>query len=272
MKFFVPVCFAVISIMDCSCRAQEDASPMPNPLSLAPEVVLDSSAPPVPWKGETLEYEISWGFIKVGTSDMSAKQTVMVSSRPCYHIVSTAKSGSVIDTFYKVRDLNESWMDAFSFISMGYSKNIREGGYRRREWVVFDQENRVFRAESVGKSGTPSFKEGPLPGPVHDMLSSLYFVRSRPLEVGRDIIMDVNSTKNWPLVVKVIKKEKVKTPAGKFECFLLEPKLREEGIFVAKGKRLRVWLTADEDMIPVQMKAEVFIGHVSAELVRRTVE
>ncbi|MBI1979160.1 MAG: DUF3108 domain-containing protein, partial [Elusimicrobia bacterium] len=54
--------------------------------------------------------------------------------------------------------------------------------------------------------------------------------------------------------------------AGKFDCFLVEPFIRERGLFIQKGKKLKVWLTADEKKIPVKMRAEVFIGHVSAEL------
>ena len=46
----------------------------------------------------------------------------------------------------------------------------------------------------------------------------------------------------------------------------------EEGIFVAKaGKRMLIWLTDDELKLPMMLKAEIFIGSVTAKLVRRTV-
>jgi len=70
----------------------------------------------------------------------------------------------------------------------------------------------------------------------------------------------------YPLVVHVLKREKIKVPAGKFDCLVVEPFLRGPGIFISKGKKLVVWLTADERRIPVRMRSEVFIGHVSAEL------
>ena len=99
------------------------------------------------------------------------------------------------------------------------------------------------------------------------MLSALYYVRAQELSVGKDIVFDIiNREKQYPLVVKVLKKEKVKTSAGKFDCILVEPQLRGEGIFVAKGKSLKVWLTDDAYKMPVKMSAEVFIGSVSAEL------
>jgi len=92
-------------------------------------------------------------------------------------------------------------------------------------------------------------------------------VRAQRLEIGHDIVFDiVNREKQYPLVVKVLKKDTVKTSAGKFNCIVVEPQLRGEGIFVAKGKSLKVWLTDDEYKMPVKMEVEVFIGSVSAEL------
>ena len=42
--------------------------------------------------------------------------------------------------------------------------------------------------------------------------------------------------------------------------------MRERGLFIQKGKKMQVWLTADEKKMPVKMRAEIFIGHVTAEL------
>ncbi len=243
------------------------AEPRPNPLLSAPEIKYDPSFPKR-WLGETLEYEIKWGMVSVGKAQMTVPKLVEISSSPCYYIVSSAKSSSFVDTFYKVRDLNESWLDASLLISMGYSKKIREGGFLRDEWTVFDNKNLSFKGQKINKNNIAAEQSGQLSGPVQDILSSLYFTRTQKLETGKDIILDVNTQKNWPLVIKVYKKERVKTPAGEFECYVVEPKIREEGIFVAKGKKLMIWLTADEERIPVLMKAEVFIGHVSARLVR----
>ena len=102
---------------------------------------------------------------------------------------------------------------------------------------------------------------------VLDLLTSLYYVRANPLQVGKDITFDiVNREEQYPLVVKVLGKETVKTAAGKFNCWVVEPQFRGEGIFVAKGKSLKVWLTDDAYRMPVKMAVEVFIGSVSAEL------
>ena len=76
----------------------------------------------------------------------------------------------------------------------------------------------------------------------------------------------VNRAEQYPLKVVVLGKEKVKVKAGKFNCIVVEPMISGEGIFVSKGKSLKVWLTDDEYKLPVKMAVEVFIGSVKAEL------
>ena len=93
------------------------------------------------------------------------------------------------------------------------------------------------------------------------------FARTCARIAGKDVVFDiVNREKQYPLVVKVLGKETVKTDAGKFNCWVVEPQFRGEGLFIAKGKSLKVWLTDDEYRMPVKMEAEVFIGSVYAEL------
>ena len=88
------------------------------------------------------------------------------------------------------------------------------------------------------------------------------------VRLGGNVVLDVNTRKIWPLNIKVIKKERIKVPAGQFDTVLVEPEMREQGIFISKGKKMEVWVTADERKMPVLMRSEIFIGLVSAELVK----
>lgn len=220
-----------------------------------------------PWDGEQLKYGIYYTFIKAGTAYIRNRGVVDIGGQKAFLIQTTAFSAAVIDAFFKVRDINQSWIDAQTFYSRGYGQSVREGSYKRDEWVNFaPQENRYY-GQIQKKDPSPREIKGELAIPVADFLSSLYFVRAQKLEVGKDIVFDiVNREKQYPLIVKVLRKEKVKTPAGEFNCIVVEPQLRGEGIFVSKGKSLTVWLTDDQYRMPVKMKTEVFIGSVSASL------
>lgn len=218
------------------------------------------------WRGEQLKYGVYYAFIKAGNAYIKNRGLTEVNGRKAFLIQTSAFSASAIDAVFKVRDINYSWIDAETFKSLGYTQSLREGNYKRDEWLTFDAENHRYYGEVEKKDG-PRALAGELTEDVLDMLSSLYYVRTKPLEIGKDIVFDiVNREKQYPLVVKVLKQETVKTAAGKFNCWVVEPKFRGEGIFVAKGKSLKVWLTADEYKLPVKMQAEVFIGSVKAEL------
>ena len=237
---------------------------MLNPYAALPP---DTKTPQqAPWAYEQLKYGIYYSFIKAGTAYIRNRGLVDINGHPAYFIQTTAFSAPVIDAVFKVRDINQSWLDAETFYSYGYGQSVREGNYKRDEWLQFDYPNKQYVGEIQKKEEPRKIKE-PLDIKVLDMLSALYFVRAQRLEIGHDIVFDiVNREKQYPLVVKVLKKDTVKTSAGKFNCIVVEPQLRGEGIFVAKGKSLKVWLTDDEYKMPVKMEVEVFIGSVSAEL------
>lgn len=236
---------------------------------LAPFQASTDSFKALPAFPETLVYNVSWGLLSVGQATLSVPAMTLLNGKPAYHIVSEAVSNSFCDAFYKVRDLNESWMDARTLASLGYSKKLREGSFFRDEWVLYDMDKLTFLSKKVNKDGSYEYGEGSIPPRVQDILSSAYYLRTREnLQPGTEITLDVNTKQNWPLVIRVLKKERVKTPAGDFEAVLIEPSLRQEGIFIQKGKRLQVWLSDDEKKIPLLMKVEVFFGHVTARLLK----
>ena len=218
--------------------------------------------------GERLQYVVKWGLVTAGYSTLCIDGLEPVSGRPAYHIVSEARSGGMVSALYKVEDHNEAWLDKGAMVSVRYEKRINEGKYRIEESTLIDQPKRRFHLQSYRlDKNIYEQKEGNLPPNVLDVLSSLYYVRVLPLEIGQSYTMDVLSgDKVYPLDVKVKKRETIKVPAGKFDTFLVEPLLRAPGIFIAKGKKLEVWITADGRRLPVRMRTEVFIGHVSAEL------
>lgn len=224
-------------------------------------------------EGEDLTFAIKWGVITGGYATLSIPSVDQIGDQKAYHILSEARSTGVVETFYKVRDRNEAWMDTQQPRTLRYSKKISEGKYKVTETVELDQAAGTFHMTEIrhDKNDAKEEKKGAIPANVMDVLSSMYYIRSQPLEVGKEFTVDVHSgDKTFPLLVKVEALEKVRVKAGKFLCYRVEPVLRERGIFISKGKKLEVWMTADASHMPVLMRSEVFIGHVSAELVKHT--
>jgi len=210
--------------------------------------------------GEDLQFIVAWKFITVGYAHMGVESIQEIGGRKAYHIATSAKSSSFFDNFYRVRDANESWIDTESLCTLKYMSLNDENNNKKNETILFDQVKHTFDILESSKTGT-------IPAYVQDVLSALYYVRTKELVVGHDVIVDAHSGDlSWPLKVKVLKREKVSVPAGEFDCLLVEPALREDaGIFQQKGKLL-VWLTADAKKIPVLMRSQIVVGSVEARL------
>ncbi len=213
--------------------------------------------------GEQLTFEIGYGFVDAGTAVLGIPELVDHHGRSCYRILSVAESNSFISSFFHVRDVAESYLDARDLVSRRFEKSLREGNYRAHDLVEFDHDRQVAiyseRSEII-----------PLAADAQDILSSLYTVRMMDLEVGRSVFIENHADrKNYPLEILVVKKERVSVPAGRFDCIVVEPRMRGAGLFSHKG-RLWVWLTDDELHLPVQMRSKVVIGSISAELASYT--
>lgn len=229
-----------------------------------------SSSEPFQWrtiKGslptkEDLVFDVYWKFVKVGQGTLEITGIEEINGRTAYHIYSQAKSAPFFDTFFKVRDTNQSWVDTESLCSLRFATNISEGGWKKFEQLDFDHENQKYARNDDG-----TMKYGDTVRWVQDVLSSLYLMRNLDLEVGKEYVFDAHSGDDtWPLKTKVLGKETVKVEAGTFDCLVLEPSIRgDAGIFKAQGK-LKVWVTDDANKMPVKMKSKIPVGSISAEL------
>jgi hypothetical protein len=211
--------------------------------------------------GESLSFEIKYGFISAGTAVIGIPRIATVRGHSCYHIVSLAESNSFFSVFFTVRDVVESYLDVRELVPLRFEKRLREGDFRDHDLVLFDHDRNVaIYPEQDGRLV-------PIAARAQDILTSLYYVRMMDLEVGRSVYIENHADKkNYPLEIKVLRRETVSVEAGRFECLVVEPLMRTSGLFRQKG-RLTVWLTDDDRRMPVLMKSKVIIGSISAELV-----
>lgn len=216
-------------------------------------------ASPEPFRpGESLRFSVQYGFIHAGNAWLEVPEIVDWNGRPAWRLVARAQSNGFFDKVYKVRNRIESVWDVERQHSWRYFEDRHEGRFNANDTLRYDPDSLVMR-----------YKDGrsfPLPGPVQDALSSFYLTRFRALPIGGRVTFDYHaSRKTAPMEVRVLGRETVRTPAGKFSCIVIEPLLKAGGIFKNNG-RLVIWLTDDARRMPVLMKSKVMIGSVKVVL------
>jgi uncharacterized protein DUF3108 len=224
-------------------------------LALLPAAALAERVP------ERLDYSLSWGVIPVGTATQE-----ITDEADGRRIVSTARSNAWLSTFYPVDDRTESLLSrkgTFPGESRSFRMLFKEGPRTRDREIHFDQAAR--KATYRDRLGTEQLVV-PLVENTFDIYASFYHVRFLPLEVGQSAYIHVMYGKELHrLEVRVLKREKVRVPAGKFNTILVQPQVKPEGVFEGKGGLL-IWLTDDARRIPVKVQTKVRVGSVTAVL------
>ncbi len=207
--------------------------------------------------GEKLTFDVNYGFINAGTATMEVRRLIEWQGRPCYQIVTRARSSGFFSTIYPVEDSIESIMDAMGLFSWRFTKKLREGSYRADRQYSFDQREHFVVYHDSTYSLAPY---------VQDAISTFYYVRTQPLEVGKPVFVDAFvDGRKMRMEVKVHRKERVKVEAGTFDCFVVEPMTKAVGVFKHEG-RLTVWVTDDRVHMPVKMKSKLAVGSITVEL------
>ncbi len=216
---------------------------------------------------ELLHFEVNYGGVTAGYATIEVDRYQEYKGRKCYILKTTAQSRKSFNWIFKVKDWTESYLDAERFHSLRFEKHLKEGSYHRDVIVAYDQKkNKAYYSSFKPKSGKLRKKTIDIPDNVVDALSALFYVRTMDFEVGDEILLPGSDNKKiYPIKVIVHKKEKIKVPAGKFKCIVVEPVMADGGVFKKNGK-VKVWLTDDDRKMPVKMETKVFIGSIKAEL------
>jgi hypothetical protein len=202
--------------------------------------------------GERLTFDVRFGGIKVGTGRMEVVGTQDVRGRETWHTRFTVKGGI---PFYRVNDRLESWIDTRTFESLRFVQDLEEGRRdKERSFEIYP--DRAIYTEN-GANQTPSV-DNPL-----DDAAFMYFVRTIPLEVGKTYEFNryFRPDRN-PVQIRVLRKESITVPAGKFQTIVIQPIIKSKGIFSEKG-HAEMWLTDDPRRLLVQMKTDLSIGSLN---------
>jgi hypothetical protein len=207
--------------------------------------------------GERLEYAVSFGPLHVGSGSMELSAGDTVRGAPTYHAVFHLGGGAL---FFKVDDRIESWFTVDNFTSLKFKQNLHEGGYRAER--VFD----IYPSQQIyvreGDSARASVSQ-----PLDDA-SFLYFVRTLTLDLGASYEFNRYFQREGnPVTLRVLRRERIKVPAGTFDAIVVQPEITTAGIF-SKNGHAELWLRADGGHEVLQMKSHLAFGSINLYLTR----
>ena len=171
------------------------------------------------------------------------------------------------DNFFRINDLYESYVSAKTLKPYLYKREINEGSYYKFMQYKYDHGARTIESTKKkrrkdGKYWTEKNKL-PLNSGSFDIVSLIYHIRNLDIHKAADGATDTFNVlfdnKETAVTVTMLGTETIKTKIGSKQCYKLSIALNNSDIL--KGKHTNVlWLTADDNKIPVYAKFKVAIG------------
>jgi hypothetical protein len=224
--------------------------------------------------GESLTYKVYYnaGPMWLSGGEIYFKlQDETYNGKKVYHGISEAVTYKSFDWFFKIRDKFETWMDVSTLQSYKFYRDINEGGYtftRSYDWNR--NTNTIVSYYHNTKSGKKSTKTLTNADPCGvDMLSSFYWARTvdfSKYNTGDKIPVSMAiDDKIYQVDIRFEGREQYQTKLGTFNTFKVKPLLSESTVF-GKGEGMTIWVTDDQNRIPVRIESNLKVGRITADL------
>ncbi len=216
--------------------------------------------------GEWYKFRIHYGFINAGYATLEVKEAVR-NNKKVYHAVGKGYTTGMSRFFFKVEDLYESYFDKETGKPYQFVRKIDEGGYRKDQEGFFNQDdNKVLVKDYKNKSE----KTYPVTENVQDIVSTFYYLRNYPAidrmkpgeSVAVDMFFDGEITK---FKLKFLGNEDIDTKFGVVPCMIFRPLVQSGRVF-KEEESLTVWISDDDNKIPLRIKASLAVGSLKADL------
>jgi Protein of unknown function (DUF3108) len=212
---------------------------------------------------EYLRYRIHYGSMDAGEAELTIKNSDQkIQDRETFQIIGKGRSLGAFNWFFKIRDHYETRLDKKGVFPWIFVRDISEGGYDLKQNYVFHQHKKAVKTNKGETFATKSA--------VQDMLSAFYYARTLDFRNAKEgdvfSIETFIDSEEYTLKIKFVGREQLKSRAGNFNCLKFVPILQQGRIF-KKEDDMMVWITDDDNKIPVLAKAKILVGSLQMELV-----
>jgi len=214
-------------------------------------------------QGESITFKVFYTlagmYIGAGEANFNVRLTSL-NGKPVYHAVGDGKTYSFYDSFFKVRDKYESYIDTSTLQPYRFVRDVYEGGYTKFQTVDFDRKAN----KALTNYGTFN-----VPHCVQDVVSSIYYARNidfNKYKPGDRIPFTMFlDDETYNLYIRYQGKETIKTKYGKFKAIKFKPLLVKGTIFEG-GEKMTVWVSDDQNKIPLRVESSISVGSVKVDM------
>jgi hypothetical protein len=227
--------------------------------------------------GEVIEFDVyyNWGLIWVDAGWVTfSVEKKEFNNKPVLHFVGEGSSKKNWDWFYKVRDKYQSYNDSANLKPIKYLRDSHDGSDWVYNDVTFDfKKNKAiayFRSKEFPKERTDTVK---INFSTFDPMSMIYYARSlnyETMKVGEEMPITIFlDNKVYYRKIVYAGKETITTDYGTFKCIKFKPSLIPGTIF-KEGDAMTVWVTDDDNRVPIQVFTPISVGSVKVYLKKAT--
>ena len=239
--------------------------------------VADSSAQ-VFQDGEVLYYRAAyraklWPNTEAGEVTVSTKSD-MLDGKDVYRVTGNGRTLPFFRWFFDMNDTYDIWVDKESLRTQRFESDLKEDKYTFRSNYVYDWNAMKVHTWSQKRQNTPREKTMTLTAESMDAVSLYFNLRSVDLESFREgehrhLDMVLEDTIRH-LRYRYIKREELKVPKlGKFDTMKFACTIgSSEEFSFTDGTEFFIWITNDENKIPVMLASPVRVGEIRAYLRR----
>ncbi len=216
--------------------------------------------------GEWFKFRIHYGVINAGYATLEIKEAVR-NNKKVFHAVGKGYTTGMSRFFFKVDDNYESYFDKETGNPYQFVRKIDEGGYTKNQEGFFNQgADRVVVKDYKNKKEQTFV----VPNNTQDIISSFYYLRNHPaidkMKVGEAISIEMffdDETTTFKL--KYIGRETISTKFGYVSTMVFRPLVQSGRVF-KEQESLTVWISDDDNRLPVRIKASLAVGSIKADL------
>jgi hypothetical protein len=187
--------------------------------------------------------------------------------KPVFHVVGKGWTTGAIKWFFKVKDRYESYFDKTTGLPYKSIRKIDEGGHTKDIETEFDQNNKkAFVVDNKHKTENTFATEDN----VQDMVSAFYYLRNNydtnTIKDGDIVSLNMFfDDENYNFKLKFLGRETIDTNFGKVKTLRFRPYVMAGRVF-KEEESLTLWVSADENKIPLKIKADLAVGSLQANL------